>query len=189
MSTRKVLNKKRLFYVIIVSILVVLFAVVGVKVGMDVSNTKPKQVKKQLDEITPYGYKLDDRDTAIYKKYFESLDKVLKEKPIDNEKYAKGLTKLFIVDFYTLDNKLASTDVGGLEFIHKNLVENFKLHAQETVYKTIKSNLYGEREQELPIVSEVVIDKVTKSTFVYNEGKITIYWGEMIYFSDGFKRI
>lgn len=173
---KKVLNKKRVFYTLVILILIGLFGVTAYKVAEDMgSNDKEKQVKQTMDEISPYGYKLDDRDTSTYKKYFKQLKKVLKQDTIDEEAYAKLLTKLFIVDFYTLDNKLASTDIGGLEFIHKKLVENFKLNAGETMYKHVESDLYGERKQELPIVKAVKIEKIEKTTYTYKKQDYEAY--------------
>src|SRR5574344_1475824 len=68
--------------------------------------------KKQIDSIEYYGYTLTKSDTDIYKTTFKELTKVLNEKPIDNTLYAKLISKLFIIDLYTLDNKLSSTDIG-----------------------------------------------------------------------------
>ena len=36
-----------------------------------------------------------------------------------------------------------------------HLVENFKLNAGDTMYNHVKTNIYGDRDQELPRVSEV----------------------------------
>ena len=36
------------------------------------------------------------------------------------------------------------------------------------MYKLVESNLYGEREQELPEVTKVSIDSITKTSFTYN---------------------
>lgn len=177
----KRLNKKRVFYTIVIFILLVLFGITAYKVAGDMSNNKPKQVKQEMDEIKPYGYKLDDRDTTIYKKTFKELKKTLKENEINEEKYAELLTKLFVIDFYTLDNKLASTDIGGLEFVHKKQVKNIQLKAQETMYKHVESDLYGERNQELLVVKTIKLEKIEKTTYKYKnndyEGyKINLSW-------------
>lgn len=169
MIMRKKLNKKRLFYFVVILIALALFAITAVKVIGDITGGKEKTVKKELDIIEPYGYKLDDRDTATYKKYFKELKEVLNNKPIDSKKYAKLLTQLFITDFYTLDNKLASTDIGGIEFIHPDQRENFILNAQETMYKHVQSDLYNERKQSLPKVKEVSIKNIEDTTYKYKE--------------------
>lgn len=181
MRTVKRLNKKRLFYTIIILVLIALFTITAVKVANDLGDKKDKVVKQDLDEIKPQGYKLDDRDTDTYKKYFKQLKKVLKQKNINEEEYAKLLTKIFIVDFYTLDNKLAATDIGGLEFIHKKLVKNFQLNAGETMYKHVQSNLYGDRKQQLPIVKAVNIVKIEKTTYTYKNKEYEAYKVETVW--------
>lgn len=172
---KKKLNKKRLFNFFVILIALVLFAIVAFKVVSDMNRDNAKVEKKELDIIEPYGYKLDDRDTDTYKKYFNELKEVLSEEPIDEEKYAELLTKLFITDFYTLSNRLTSTDIGSLEFIHENQVENFILNAEETMYKTVESDLYGERDQELPEVKEVTVESVEATTYTYNNTEYDAY--------------
>lgn len=172
---KKKLNKKRLFNFFVILIALVLFAIVAFKVVSDMNRDNAKVEKKELDIIEPYGYKLDDRDTDTYKKYFNELKEVLSEEPIDEEKYAELLTKLFITDFYTLSSRLTSTDIGSLEFIHENQVENFILNAEETMYKTVESDLYGERDQELPEVKEVTVESVEATTYTYNNTEYDAY--------------
>ena len=49
--------------------------------------------------------------TAI-KNAFKELEIVLNEDHIDYSKYAELLSELFVIDVFTLNNKLASTDIG-----------------------------------------------------------------------------
>lgn len=56
--------------------------------------------------IEDYGYELNSNETDLYKNYFKELENVLKEEEIEEKAYASLLTKLFIADFYNLDNKL-----------------------------------------------------------------------------------
>ena len=131
--------------------------------------------KKQIDSIEYYGYTLTKSDTDIYKSTFKELSKVLNNKPIDNTEYAKLISKLFIIDLYTLDNKLSSTDIGGLEFLHKDLRDNFKENMGATLYKYVESNLDGKRKQELPIVKEVTISDVFETKYTYNKKEYNAY--------------
>lgn len=172
---KKRLNKKRVFNFFVTLIALILFAVIAFKVFEDLNQDNGKIIKKDLDIIEPYGYKLDDRDTATYKKYFKEIKGILKDKPIDEKKYAEALTKLFITDFYTLSNRLTSTDIGSLEFIHEDQKQNFILNAEETMYRTVESDLYGERKQELPKVSEVNITDVTETTYTYKDKEYNAY--------------
>ena len=94
---------------------------------------------------------------------------------MDDEAYAKKLAEMFIYDFYSLNDKAAKTDVGGVEFIHPNAVENFLLNAEDTYYKYVESNIYNERKQELPTVSTVTIDSITPTEYAYNNEKHSGY--------------
>ena len=122
------MKKKTSIKVMICFILIgiVLFGFLGYRVYKDFFNND--KVRKQIDSIDFYGYTLSDKDKDVYKKYFKDLTKTLNQKPIDYSEYAKLISKLFIIDLFTLDNKKGSTDIGGLEFIHKDLKENFKDH-------------------------------------------------------------
>ena len=157
-------NKKTFILLIIIGVL--LFGFLFYKVYIDFFK---KENNKVLDSIELYGYTLDKNDTQIYKDNFKELSKVLNEKPIDYDKYAEYISKLFIIDLFTLDNKLASTDIGGLDFIHPDLKNNFKEYIGYTMYKNIEINLDGNRKQELPIVKNVIIDTLKESKFTYNE--------------------
>ena len=118
---------------------------------------------------------MDDEDTELYKTYFNELKEVLNKKDIDEKKYASLLVQLFVIDVYNLDNKLTSTDIGGLEFIHTDMAENFKINLGDTMYNTIESNLYGDRSQVLPVVINVVINSVEEYDYDYNDKSYSGY--------------
>ena len=167
----KEVNYKKIYYYVSFATLIVLILIVGVKIYFDffANNDVEVETRKNLDTLDLYGYTLDDSDTDLYKKYFDELKVVLDEKEVDNEKYASLLTQLFVVDVYNLNNKLASTDIGGLEFIHNDLVENFKINLGDTMYNTIESNINGNRTQKLPVVTDVVISNIEEITYEYND--------------------
>lgn len=163
------MKKKTSIKIMIMFILIgiVLFGFLGYKVYNDFFNKNEE--RKQIDSIEFYGYTLSENDTDIYKAYFKELTKVLNEKPINYSDYAKTISKLFIIDLYTLDNKLGSTDIGGLEFIHKNLRENFKENEGATLYKFTDNNLNGDRTQKLPKVKDVEIESINETTYKYKD--------------------
>lgn len=160
--------------------IILLFVVVGIllfgflifKVYKDFFSDN---VKKQIDSIDYYGYTLSKNDTDLYKNTFKELSNVLNEKPINYSEYAKLISKLFVIDVYNLDNKLTSTDIGGLEFLHKDLRDNFKENMGSTLYKGVESNLDGNRTQELPIVKDVTISDVFETKFTYNKNEYSAY--------------
>ena len=112
------------------------------------------------NEIEEYGYTLKSTRNDRYKEMFQELKDILSEDPVDEEAYLEQVSKMFIMDFYTLNDKLANTDVGGIDFVHTNAKTNFLEKAEDTVYKYVESDIYGTRDQELPEVTDVTVEKV-----------------------------
>ena len=123
---------------------------------------KPKTVRKATveNEIPEYGYTLKSTRNNRYKKMFQELKDILDKKDVDEEAYLEQISKMFIMDFYTLEDKLANTDVGGIDFLHKDAKTNFLEKSEDTVYKYLESDIYGTREQSLPEVTEVTVDNI-----------------------------
>lgn len=174
---RKVLNKNKLFYFVMISLILVVIIVIGVKFTLEflVKNEKNVVTKKELDSLELYGYTLDDYDSDLYKEYFNDLKSTLNNKEVNYEDYAKEIVKLFVSDFYTLDNKLTSSDIGGVEFIPSDMVENFKMHAGDTMYNHVKTNIYGDRVQKLPIVKSVEVTNIENITYTYKDKEYSAY--------------
>lgn len=152
----------------------VLFGLLGFNVYNDFIKDDSVKVK-ELDKTDLFGYVLDENDTKIYRKYFNELNKVLSSEEINYEEYAKLLSKLFVIDFYTLSNKVSSTDIGGLEFVYNDLLDNFKLNAGDTIYKYVESNIDGQRKQELPEVSDVIVNSVFDTKYTYDKKEYDSY--------------
>ena len=125
-------------------------------------SVKPKAVKTATveNEIEEYGYTLKSTRNDRYKEEFQELKDILSKKNVDEEAYVEQISKMFIMDFYTLNDKLANTDVGGIDFVHTNAKTNFLEKAEDTVYKYVENDIYGNRDQQLPEVTEVTVEKV-----------------------------
>lgn len=132
---------------------------------------KKDEVKevKVLKEIKGYGYTLKDNKSAAYKKLFSKLDEVLSKKNIDEEEYVELISKMFILDFYSLDEKAAKTDVGGTDFVYQEILTDFLENAEDTIYKYVESDIYKQRKQELPTVKDVQIKSMEQEAFNYLE--------------------
>lgn len=139
---------------------------------IDVDNYKagkPVEVAAKIDSIKGYNYELYEDSTELYKSLYYELKDVLEAETIDEAKYAEVISKMFITDFYTLSTKVTNQDVGGLEFIYSSNKDNFKLKASDTLYKYIESNVYGDRTQKLPEVSEFVTCVSKVDGYNYND--------------------
>ena len=126
------------------------------------------QVVTTVAEIDNYQYKMESNTTRIYKKYFKELEHELEDNKIDEENYASLVSKLFVIDYYTLNNKITNKNIGGVQFIHSNLRSSFIEKASNTMYKYIKSNLYGNRKQKLPEVNDVEIKSIKQINYKNN---------------------
>lgn len=124
---------------------------------------------KIVNEVKKYGYKLKDNKPKRYKDMFTELKEILSQKEVDEEAYLKKITEMFIYDFYSLNDKTAKTDIGGVDFVYSAITNNFLENAQNTYYKYVESNIYNNRKQSLPVVSEIKISETEKKEFAYGE--------------------
>ncbi len=132
---------------------------------------KPKEIKK-LDTIEGYGYNLEDRDTVLFRENFEKLRDVLKQTPIDYLEYAKRLGTLYIIDLYTISNKVNQYDVGGSEYVYESKRDNYELKVKNTLYKYVEDNTYGKRIQFLPEVASIDVVDVKE----YDGYSLSLSW-------------
>ena len=169
------MNKKQDIKIIVMFILIglLLFGFIGYRAYNDFF--KDNSPTKKLMSLDLYGYTLKERDITLYKTNFKGLEGILNEKPINYEEYAKGISKLFIIDLFTLSNKVTSTDIGGLDFVHKDLKENFKENMGNSLYKNVKSNLDGKRKQTLPEVASIEVVDVFDTKYTYNKNEYEAY--------------
>ena len=154
---------------VILLIILILTGVLGYYTYTNFFVKKTKEEVKEVSKIDNYGYTLYDNQSKEYKKLFEELNTVLLKEEIDYNKYVELISKMFIIDFYTLDNKLTNLNIGGVDFVHSSIVSNFKEKAKDTMYKYVESNVYGDRKQELPVVSSVNVDDITQKSFKYGK--------------------
>lgn len=146
--------------------------VIGVLFGLFFFRKKETlQVVTVVSEINTYQYKLESNVTRLFKKYFKELEEELKDNKIDEKNYASLIAKLFVIDYYTLDNKVTNKNIGGVQFIHSSLKDKFITEASSTVYKYVKSNLYGNRKQKLPEVNDVEIESTKEIKYENGEFK------------------
>ena len=113
-----------------------------------------KDEVKIIKKIENYGYNLNDNETKLYNTYFKELNEILSKENINYEDYAKVISKLFIIDFYTLNNKLSKNDIGGIDFIKESMRDNFIEQARSTFYKYLQVKDKN-RNQKLPEVSKI----------------------------------
>lgn len=156
-------------YKIPLYVLLLLILVIGGLFIFSYFNKGDSANVKIVDTIDNFSYTLDERDTKLMKDTYNDLKKTLKAKDIDYEEYAKYLAKLFVIDLFTLDNKINKYDVGSTEYVYPDAKDNFVVNVEDTLYRHILNNSNGKRKQKLPVVSDVEIGHIEEKEYVYNE--------------------
>lgn len=159
MSRRKKGKKKIVFFFI--------FLILLLSAGLYYFIYIHKSDNEVVEKIEKYNYTLESDDTKLTNNIFAKLKETLSAKEIDYEAYAKEISKLFIVDLYTMNNKLNKYDVGGTKYIYPASIDNFKLKVQETLYKYLED--IENRKQELPEVNSIEIVNINNTNFKYQE--------------------
>ena len=154
-------------------LIIILIIIIALAAGIFVvSKLMPKKevIKeaKVLNTIDDYGYVLKDNKSKNYQALFKELIKILEKEEVDEQLYVSKLSEMFIVDFYSLVDKSAKTDVGGVDIVHPDVLSNFLTNAENTFYKYVESNIYNNREQSLPEVGTVTVETVEKTAYTYN---------------------
>ena len=158
------INKIKKIIRIIMLVVVALIAIYAIFVAIPSKKNKDEGIENINNK-----YILYKRDSSLYKENFEKLRTILETSPVDNKEYAETIVKLFVIDFYTLDNKNDNTDIGGLQYVHSNLKDNLVLNASSTMYKYIKTT------KELPKVKSITSVDSRETTYKINDNDYSAY--------------
>lgn len=131
-------------------------------------NKKEEQTKEsEKVEITENSvYLVPENPTACMKSAYDELSKALTSG--DEKAEAQALAKLFVSDFFTLSNKEADTDVGGLNYVPSDAYEDMEVYARfyfYNNYSVIKTDL---GEDQLPTVKEVTVNNTEEASVTYD---------------------
>src|SRR5574344_2156115 len=112
--------------ILVVLILIFLYSVGGVFYNVYYKENNNKINITKVDSIKNYTYTLKSNSTELQKSEFKVLKNNLESKDIDYQEYAKSISKLFIIDLYTITNKINKYDVGGISYIYPDSILNYK---------------------------------------------------------------
>ena len=158
------INKIKKIIRIIMLVVIALIAIYAIFVAIPSKKNKDEGIENINNK-----YILYKRDSSLYKENFEKLRTILETSPVDNKEQAETIVKLFVIDFYTLDNKNDNTDIGGLQYVHSNLKDNLVLNASSTMYKYIKTT------KELPKVKSITSVDTRETTYKINDKDYSAY--------------
>ena len=167
MAKRKISKKKVSIFVIIV---ILIIAAITFFIFLDSKKDDTETIKvEDVDTIEGYDYTLKSNSTKYFKDLFKQLKECLEADEIDEDEYAELVSKMFIADFFNLDNKISKNDVSGVQFVYEGFRDDFIKLVSTSIYKNVESNLYDDREQNLPVVTNVSIEKGDNTTFTYGD--------------------
>lgn len=143
---------------LIFCIILLIYFIGGIIYNFSVNSkiNKKNKVDNSI-QIKGFEYICFDNDTDLFKNEFKILKLNLESDEINYQEYAYSISKMFIIDLYTLNNKKNMYDVGGVQFVYPSTRDNYKLNVENTLYKYIEDNSEGDRKQILPEVSNVQI--------------------------------
>lgn len=133
-----------------------------------------KPIVTNKDTIKGYDYTLKSNATKLYEDEFKALKANL-EGDINYDEYAVSVAKLFVIDLYTINNKINKYDTGGTSFVYPDGRDNYKLNVQDTIYKYVEDNTNGKRTQNLPEVSSVIVKDSKKDTYKIGDNSFEAY--------------
>lgn len=133
-----------------------------------------KPIVTNKDTIKGYDYTLKSNATKLYEDEFKALKANL-EGDINYDEYAVSIAKLFVIDLYTINNKINKYDTGGASFVYLEGRDNYKLNVQDTIYKYVEDNTNGKRTQNLPEVSSVIVKDSKKDTYKIGDNSFEAY--------------
>jgi len=127
----------------------------------DIDEIADEQIEL-IRSIDANGYRLrrDSTDHQIelfrllahaYDRYYET------EADIDLLNYAELIAQNFVADFFTLSNKQSRTDIGGLQFISEEMVDDFRSFALDTFYLYLNQHIESYGHTSLPMVETTTV--------------------------------
>lgn len=157
-------------FILIILFMILIYSVGGIYYIEYVYKDNNEPVVKNLSEIEGYPYSLKSNASKLYKDEFNILKDNL-ENNYNEEEYIKSISKLYIIDLYSLKNKLNKYDI-NVDFIFPDIVSNYRLNIENTLYKYLENNSDGNRNQELPVVSNVIIDEILDEKYSLNKENV-----------------
>lgn len=132
-----------------------------------INSLKSKKINKNevIDTIEKYDYNLQENKSNYYKNLFKKLKSILSEKNINEEEYASTVSQLFLTDLFSLDYAINKNDIGGIDYVYEEYKDIFITKAKDTLYQNIESNIYGNRNQELPVVTKVNVTNIESKIY------------------------
>lgn len=160
---------------IILLVLIFLYCIGGVIYSLFI-NTDVKEEEEKIITISNFDYEINEKNVgSLYINEFKKLKNNLESDEINYKDYVDSISKLYIIDLYSLNDKINKYDVTSVQYVNNESQENFKLKVSETIYKYIEDNSNNDRKQELASVVEVIIKNVENTNYLIGEKEYEAY--------------
>lgn len=173
-NAKNIKKQKRKDWIKGILLIVVLFAIAGlVLYGYGYIMRNKNDIVNSTtvyDSIEKYGYTLNDDVTDYYKQEFDKL------KTIENEKdIATQVAKLFVIDLYSINYKINKYEITSTQYFYSDKRDMHRQKVLDTIYRYVEDNSYGDRNQELPEVSEVIVKEEKEDKYKMGDEKKDAY--------------
>lgn len=147
---------KKLVKTLFILLTIMMVALAGLEIKNYLDATNKRQIVKEIIEVGPY--KLSVKETALEKEIKKELKIAIEAK--DQNAILQQVSRYFVADYFTLNDKVSVNDIGGLQFVFTNNFKNFKTNAINSYYGDLPrfQEVYG--EENLPAVESVTASKV-----------------------------
>ena len=100
---------------------------------------------------------------------------ILEADEVDENAYITQLSKVFVIDLLSLNNKINKYEVTSSQFFNSTKKDMFINKVVDNFYDYIEDNAYNDRKQLLPEVSEVVMDELKTTKYKMGEESVDAY--------------
>lgn len=154
------MNKKKQFTTLFTLVMMLLVLSIGgyqvIKANQNTNTVGEVGFEKNSDY-----YSIRSNASDYQKEIYQALIEAVETK--DHEKMAALTAQNFIADFFTWTNKVRLNDVGGLQFVYKDVQANVSHAAQDGIYNDMYTYLSeGKIENSLQVKSSQVTLKTSK---------------------------
>ncbi len=162
MKKRKLNTKKVIIFLIILIVIITGVVLLLNQDKKDVIEIKPEE------KFSNYNYTVYENKGTYYDTLFDLLRTELNKSEYNENTYATLVSQIFISDLFSLDNKTSKNDIGGVQFVYEPYRVDFEKYAKDSIYKLITTDLFGENDDELPIVTNVEIISINQDSYNFS---------------------
>lgn len=163
-------KKKRFTSLFTLAMMILILCIGGFQVFK--ANQNQKKIGNVGVEGQTNSYTIRSNASAYQKELYQDLIDAIENG--DDGKIPGLIAQNFIADFFTWTNKVRLNDVGGLQFVHPDIVNNVSHAAQDGIYNDMYTYLSEGKIQNTLQVKNTEIE-VSEDVFEIEEKPVDAY--------------